>query len=378
MKARADSRLLLVLGVAIVEVFLNIGRMIYVDSYTYLRLTRFFLGEGGFVSPFVVMRPMVPLLSSVLTLVSHNIYLSFGLVSGFFWISGAVIAYKTAELIFQEGDLAMAVGLCYTTAPVLLLTGAAVMTDSAGFFFIGLAVYLTLKRERSEGNSHRTYFLDALICSVGLLFRESIIFALFFMFSKRLLKRKGILEFLAALLLVGVIELLYLGLLGFDVSVFFYKYSTSQRMARAGDWSVVSYAASFAIAYVTGVPAPQPYFISVNFWMWAVPTFIYVTFALIGLFSNAGGRGLLLIATFLLPSTLIWPEMSPRFSFLMWPAVVPAMIRGLDSALSKAPLSSQRKRGWCRIFIIMYIIAFAIVNTISILTSRGSLVYNGS
>lgn len=156
--------------------------MIYGDSYQYHGFAIFFLGKGGYISPHIVMRPMVTFLAPALTLVFHNIYLSFGLISGFFWISGTIIAYKIGQLVLEEKNLATAVALSYTTAPVLLLTGAAVLTDSAGFFFIGLIIYLTLKRERTRVVSSKTYFLDALICSVGILFRESVLLALLFMF----------------------------------------------------------------------------------------------------------------------------------------------------------------------------------------------------
>ena len=369
---RLNLSFLLILCVSLIEVFLNIGRVIYGDSYQYLGFAIFFLGKGGYIGPHVVMRPMVPFLASALTLVFHNIYLSFGLISGFFWISGTIIAYKIGQLVLEEKNLATAVALSYTTAPVLLLTGAAVLTDSAGFFFIGLTIYLTLKRERTRVVSSKTYFLDALICSAGVLFRESVLLALLFMFSRRLIKRKGFLEFLLAALLVGATELLYLHLLGFDISIFAYKYSKSQRIAPPGSWGFVAYAHRFAAAYVTSVPAPKPYFMSINFWMWTLPTVIYVAFTLLGFIFSKRKKNLMPIMLFLFPSSLIWPEMSLRFSFLMWPAVIPAMIDGMNTVLSRLPVIDQRAQ--YRSFILsLYIIAFAIVNTISIVTVHSSL-----
>jgi len=369
---RVNLSFLLVLCVSLVEVFLNIGRMIHGDSYQYLSFARFLLGKGGYIPPLVVTRPMVPFLASALTLVFHNIYLSFGLISGFFWISGTIIAYKIGQLVLEEKNLATAVALSYTIAPVLLLTGAAVLTDSAGFFFIGLTIYLTLKRERTRVVSSKTYFLDAFICSVGILFRESVLLALLFMFSRRLIKRKGFLEFLLAALLVGATGLLYLHLLGFDISIFAYKYNTAQRTAPPGRWGFVAYATSFAIAYVTCVPAPKPYFMSINFWVWTVPTIIYVAFTLLGFIFSKRKKDLLPIMLFLFPSSLIWPEMSCRFFFLMWPAVIPAMINGMNTVLSRLLFSDK----WAqyRSFILsLYIIVFAIVNTISILAIHSSL-----
>jgi hypothetical protein len=56
----------------------------------------------------------------------------------------------------------------------------------------------------------------------------------------------------------------------------------------------------------------------------------------------------------------------------MWPAVIPAMIDGMNTVLSKLSFIDQRAQ--YRSFILsLYIIAFAIVNTISIVTVHSSL-----
>jgi len=372
-KLRGNLGFLLVLCTSLIEVFLNIGRMIYGDSYQYLNFALFFLGRGGYISPYIVMRPMVPFLASALTLVFGNIYLSFGLVSGFFWVSGATIAYKIGQLILDEKDLATAVGLSFTTAPVLLLTGAAVLTDSAGFFFMGLAIYLTLKREQTKAVSHKTYFLDALICSIGLLFRESVVFALLFMFSRRLLKKKRFIESLFAMLCVGVVWLVYLQLLGFDANVFLQKYFLSQSMAKPESWGFITYVATFATAFAISVPVPEPYFVSASFLIWTVPTLIYAAFTLLGFIFSTRKKDLWAVMLFLFPSSVIWPEMSSRFSFFMWPAVIPAMISGMNIAFSRLrPVTKGIPRGF-KFFIFLYIIVFAIVNTWSTLDSHGSL-----
>jgi len=373
-KTRTNLRLLLILCVSLIEVFLNIGRMVPGDSYQYLNFALFLLGKGGYISPYIVMRPMVPFLASTLTLVFPNIYLNFGLVSGFFWISGTIVAIKIGQLTLEEKDLAAAVGLTYTIAPALLLTGAAVLTDSAGFFFMGLTIYVTLKREQTKAVSSRTYFLDTLICSIGILFRETVLFALLFMLSRRLIKRKGFLEFLLAILLVGAIELLYLYLLGFDVGIFLRKYSLAQQMARPESWGFVAYATSFAVAFTTSVPAPRPYFVSANFWIWTVPTIVYGIFTLMGFILTTRKKDLWVATLFLFPSSVIWPEMSFRFSFFMWPAVIPAMVSGMNIALVRLLRATGRKPQGSKFFIFLYMTVFAVINTLNTLTSHPSLI----
>jgi len=371
-KSRANLRFLLILCVSLIEVFLNLGRMVPGDSYQYLSFALFLLGKGGYISPYIVMRPMVPFLASAFTMVFRDIYLSFGLVSGFFWISGAIVAFKIGQLTLEEKDLATAVGLSYTTAPVLLLTGAAVLTDSAGFFFMGLTVYLTLKREQTKAVSSKTYFLDALVCSVGILFRETVLFALLFMFSRRLIKRKGLLEFLLTMLLVGTIELLYLHLLGFDSSIFLRKYSLSQQMARPESWGFIAYAMNFAAAFVTSVPPTRPFFVSVDFWIWTLPTIVYGVFTLVGFIFSPRKKDLWVAILFLFPSSVIWPEMSFRFSFYMWPAVIPAMVSGMNISLLRLLHVTRRASQSSKFFLFFYIAVFAVINTLSTLASHPS------
>ena len=319
---------------------------------------------------------MVPLLACPLIMIFDNVSLGFGLVSGFFWLGGAVVAYKLGLLLLGDKDLAAIVSLSYTTAPILLYMGAAVLTDSAGFFFIGLTIYLTLKREQQESVSSKTYFLDALIVCFGILFREVVFFALVFMLSRRLIKKKGFLEMLLAAILVGVFELMFLSMLGLDVSIFVNKYSVARQMYyySSDSWGLIPYLQSLWGAYVIRLAAPQPYFVSLSFWVWTAPILVFGTLGLLGFVFGSRRKDLLMCLLFLFPGSVVWPRMRPRFSFCMWPVVIPAMIIGMDFVFSKLPFFAHRNPWRYKICMYLCILALAIVNTVNIVINYRSLI----
>lgn len=379
LKVKTNPKLLLVMCICFVEVFLNIGRTLAGDSHRYVHFSLFFLGKQPFLSDIlhseiVAMRPMVPLLASPLILILNNIYLSFGLVSGFFWIGGAVIAYKLGQVLLKDKDLAILVALSYTFAPPLLIYGAGVMTDSAGFFFIGVAVYLTLKREQQDKISSRTYFLDAFIVSFGVLFRETVLFALLFMLVRRFWKKRGFFETLLAVIIVGVFGLLFLHLLGIGPGIFVHKYlRATQVHTPSEDWAIVPYLSSLKGAYVTIITPPKPYFTSLTFWIWTLPALLSGLTTALGFIFSQRRKDLFLCLLLLFPSSVVWPAMRARFSFSMWPAILPAMISGLYFALSRLPHAKERTLSNPKIYIYFFILVMGAINTIETLTRYTSL-----
>jgi len=372
-KAKTNLRLLFILFLSFVEVFLNIGRTLIGDSQRYVNLSLFFLGKYPFLydtmyTQIVVMRPMIPLLASPFIIILGNVYLSFGLVSGFFWVGGVVVSYKLGLMFLEDRDLATLVALSYIFAPPLLVYGAGVMTDSAGFFFIGLAVYFTLTRERQNGVSSKTYFFDALIVSLGVLFKESVLFALFFMIAKRFVKRKGFLETLLAATLVGIFELLFLHTLGFGLDIFIYKYLLATQVhTPSKDWGVIPYLISLIGAYVTNTVPSRPYFTSLIFWIWILPTLLFGLFTVLGFMFNARRKDLLICMLFLFPSSVIWPAMRSRFSFSMWPAVLPAMVSGAYLVFSRLPLPKERIISNPKIYMFFLVLCVGVINTVDTL-----------
>jgi len=378
-KARTNPKFLLILFLSFVEVSLNIGRTLIGDSDRYVNFSLFFLGKHPFLNDMwytqiVVMRPMIPLMASPLILVLGNVCLSFGLVSGLFWVGGVIVAYKLGLMLLEDNDLAALVSLSYVFAPPLLLYGAGVMTDSAGFFFIGLAVYFTLKRERQDRVSSKTYFLDAFIVSFGVLFRESVLFGLIFMTVKRFVKRKGFLETLLAATLIGFFEFLFLYVLGFGLDIFIYKYLLATQVhTPSKDWGIIPYLSSLIGAYVTNTTPSRPYFTSVIFWVWMLPALLSGLFTVLGLLFSVKRKDLLTYLLFLLPSSVIWPAMRERFSFSMWPAILPAMVSGAYLVFSKLPLPKVGIFSNPKIYIFFFILCMGVINTVDTLIRYPSL-----
>lgn len=378
---KANQRFVFILSVLVVEIFLNIGRRLRGDSTLYEGFSLSLLGRPAssyyyHYRSFVVVRPMVPVLASPLILIFNNVNLSFGLVSGFFWIGGTIVAYKLGQILLKDKDLATMIALSYVTAPALLIWGAAVLTDSAGFFFIGLTIYLTFKREQQERVSSKTYFLDALFVSIGVLSRESVSVALLFMIIRRFMKKKGFKETLVAAVLVGVFELSFLYLLGFGPHVFINKYLLATRVHRmtpSEDWGLIPYLSSFGRAFVTNTIAPSPYFVSFSFWVWTLPFLFYSVCTLVGLIFGARNKDLVLCLLVLFPSSVIWPAMTERFSFCMWPAIIPAMISGMNLVLSKLSFVTKRIPHGSKICLLLYISIFGVINTLATLSNYSSL-----
>jgi len=377
---KANRRPLFILSIGCVLIFLNIGRRLRGDSELYEGLSLSLLGREApsyYYShrSLVIMRPIVPVLASPLILISDNVDLSFGLVSGLFWIGGAIVAYKLGQILFQDDDLALLTALSYVTAPTLLMWGAAVMTDSAGFFFIGLTVYLTLKREQQEHVSSKTYFLDALIASIGVLSRESVVAALVFMIARRFMRKKGFKETLIATFLVGISTVFSLSLLGFGPDVFIHKYVLATRVHTwlHENWGLLSYISNLGRAFVTNIALPSPYFVSFNFWIGMLPFLFYGTCTLIGLIYGARQKDLIFCLLVLFPTSMIWPAMRERFSFCMWPAIIPAFLSGMNLILSRLSFVRPKTQHRSKICILLYVSVFGVINTLTTLVYYGSL-----
>lgn len=214
------------------------------------------------------------------------------------------------------------------------------------------------------------------LLALAFLFRETVLFALVFMFSRRLLKKKGFFEMLLAAIAVSVLELVFLHMLGLDVSIFVNKYSVARNMYDYSptSWGLIPYLHSLSGAYVMSLAAPEPYFVSLNFWIWAAPILIFGTFSLLGFVFGARRKDLFMCVLFLFPSSVVWPRMRSRFSFCMWPAIIPAMIIGADFVLSKLPFFAQRNPWISKICIYLYVFALAIVNTLNIVINYCSLI----
>ena len=370
---KVNARFLLVLGVAFVEIILNFGRTTP-DSVLYAHFSLFFVGRQPYL-PYlhiIATRPMVSLLASPLIFILGNAYASIGVISSFFWMAGTIVAYRVGRILLKDKDLATLVALSYAMSPTLLMYGAAVMTDSAGFFFKGLAVYLSLKREQDKAVTSKTFFFDGLIVSFGVLFRETVLFALAFMLVRRFLKKKGYVETLLAALAVGGFELSFLSLLGFDTKILIEKLFWQQYLEKHERvWGFLPYLSSLGRAFGTSTSTPTFYILSFGFWIWIIGILFLATSTVVGFIFSAKRKNLLMILLFLSPSSFIWPIMMNRFSFCMWPAVIPALIGEMNIVLSRLSSTLNRSPWSCKSYVYIIVFTLGIVNTIDMLARLG-------
>ncbi len=368
-KLRTNVRLLAVLGVTLVQIILNFGGTTP-DSILYVHLSLFFVGRWPYLPylDIIATRPMVPLLASPLIAVLGDAYTSIGLVSSFFWMAGVVVAFKVGKMLLKDDDLATLVALSYATSPTLLMYGAAIMTDSAGFFFTGLGIYLTLRREQDEAATWQSYFLDGLIVSLGVLFREAVLFALAFMLVRRLWRRKGYMETLLAALVVGGLELVFMGLLGFDTQILTRKLFWHQFVAEHERvWGFLPYLFSVGRAFGTSTVLPIFSIVSSGFWIWTVGILFLAASTVIGFIFATERKNLFMILLFLVPNSFIWPIMLPRFAFGMWPAVLPAMIGGAYLVFSHLPFTRERIPFNPKICVCFVVLLMGVINTVDAL-----------
>ncbi len=188
------------------------------------------------------------------------------------------------------------------------------------------------------------------------------------------MKRKGFLETMLAAIFVGVFEFLFLHLLGFDFGIFVYKYLLATQVhTPSTDWGVLPYLIGLMGAYVTNTVPPKPYFTSLIFWVWMLPAVFSALSSILGFIFNARRKDLVMCMLLLFPLSLIWPAMRARFSFSMWPAILPAMVSGAYLVFSKLPLPKKRIFFNPKFFIFIFIICMGIINTVDTLIRYHSL-----
>ena len=303
-------KIMLVLVVSLAEILLNIGR-VTPDSSLYIGLSKYFLGQQSRYDQIVVMRPAIPWMAAILS-PFFGLQLSYGLINASFWIGGVFVTYRLTRLLLANENQAVLASLLYTTSRPLLDYGAAVLTDAAGYFFIGLIVYLTFLREE-EPQERASYYADGFLAGLALLFRETALFALVFMLMRRVQKRKALIETLLPIGVVAIILIAYLHALGLNVGIYFHKYDVASLSYTTDTWNAVWWVETLVVAFS--------------------PLIIFFPLGL----ASTGKRRIALLGCLvvLLPVSLIWPVMSMRFSFCMYPCVIPVIVLGFHKFLSK-------------------------------------------
>ena len=303
----------------------------YVDSRDYIEDALFFLGKypnlTGVPRLRLLLRPLVPFLASLLSLAVKP-RIAFGLVNLVFWCASAVLMFYFTRLLTKSVSAAVASSVFLTSSIPLLILGAAIYTDMAGYFFILLGAFLIVKWDLPRAKLKRVV-VAGFIVQLGMLARESVASVLLFAIAWCILSRGS---FRRILLFVGIV-------VGLSVL-----------------WSTlvgVSYVQWYNIVGVNGgSPYPKLGFLlgadvllrSIVYAFGEIP--IVLLLSLLGLLRIRDFRELKIYLSFLVPVTLLivtWPVPGTRYSFILFPAILPLAGLGVEEAYSvilQSPLIS--------------------------------------
>ncbi len=158
------------MGTALLNISWTFGH-VYPDSYTYLRIAGYFLGDGE-VPGLLVFRPLVPFLASLLSPVI-GLEGGFAVVSSVFWLGTAVLLFEFARKLSGSEVVGFWAALLFNFSVPVLMAGAAVLTDMASWFFLTLGLYLVAPWRR-EGGLLRLG-VAGLVVAVGILAKETVL-----------------------------------------------------------------------------------------------------------------------------------------------------------------------------------------------------------
>jgi 4-amino-4-deoxy-L-arabinose transferase-like glycosyltransferase len=187
---------------------------VYLDSPGYVAVAQFFEGQDKLtgVGQFRLLRPVVPFLAS---LVNHfvSIRTSFGLVNLVFWCGASILMFYFTKLLTHDTNASLVSAALLTGATQMLLYAGAVLTDGAGYFSILLGMYLVIRWDLPRATLRRVC-IAGLVVALGILSRESVASILIFALVWTILSKGSIpraVIFMAIPILVAVLWSLAVG-----------------------------------------------------------------------------------------------------------------------------------------------------------------------
>jgi hypothetical protein len=328
-------RLFFVLGVTLIEIFLFFGRW-YSDSGFY---SDFSLTANA--PAYVAIRFMVPVLARPLVpLVGGPDSVAF--VNSILWIVGVLVAYNIG-MILQGKNGALLVALFFTTSVSMLAYGAAVLTDSAGYLFVGLGLLLVLKKPQRKTRAG----LEGAALQLGSFFHPTSLLGLIFLLGYRLRR----LWFLLATLLGAVIVLAAVAILAYAygmnefilhnvlpnvLNVFtqqaLLRPSTGPDILQGFAWTFGVSAPVQAIAHFILTGPQYGSILDVTRALW------FLAIAVIGFRYTNRKAPLAIYSLILAAFPLAAHQAIERYLFTMWPALVPMMVEGIRKLGEIGPL----------------------------------------
>jgi 4-amino-4-deoxy-L-arabinose transferase-like glycosyltransferase len=282
------------------------------DSEGYLLVARYFLGEEIASSALPLLKyrlfsPVVPFVASLLARFLPLEY-AFLFLNCFFWLLSVCLFYQFSKSLIRE-ELAYYCALLFATSLPLIIWGLPIMADMASFFF---AVLNCLLITRLLSNKRHTYLIIVLTIPLAILTKPNLVSLLLFFIlyavSQKQYFRIFPVVFGTLILIGGVYLYLDLGIEGFLT----YGYLRHQ-----GLFYVVN-----ALVFCFHWGLPLAFW---GFWLEKCKKSFYLTY---------------LIST--LACYLIFVH-NPRLIFIVYPAVLPLVVRGIEAGAYRLANRWQQK-----------------------------------
>lgn len=209
-RSKMPSLQLLVLILTPVEGLTHFAQL-YQDSPGYIKTAYSFLGTSPPV-PWRLLRPVIPFAASLLNSFL-DIRTSFGIVNVFLWSVTSLLMFRYARRLTGQEDTAFLAAAFFTTSVPMLIFGAAILTDMAGYLFVLVGVILLFNWNLLRA-SLRKVVVAGLIMTLGVLARETVA-SVFFVAVLWALMSKG--SWRRLLLFVAIplgLALIWSGLIG--------------------------------------------------------------------------------------------------------------------------------------------------------------------
>ncbi|MEM1538273.1 MAG: hypothetical protein QXK12_05225 [Candidatus Nezhaarchaeales archaeon] len=115
----------------------------------YTSVSLFLAGRAREYHPIGIYRPLVPFLSSLLlSFIELNV--AFGIVNSYLWLLATLLLFYFSRALLLDDGLAFYSSLMFTSAPILIIFGSAVMVDMGCYFFLLLSLFLIRYADRSR------------------------------------------------------------------------------------------------------------------------------------------------------------------------------------------------------------------------------------
>lgn len=367
----------LILAVAtLVEMVLNFARF-FPDSNEYIEFALKGYSTPGVIGKSVELRFALPYLAALLSriLPSLSLSASFAILNCMFWGGGVAVAYTLGKEL-RGRVFGLCCGLFFTTSVSMLSYGAAVLTDCAGYFFVGLGLVFVLCSVRS---TRTRSFLEGAVLTVGGFFHPTAFLGLLYDLVYRLRLRRYVFWVSIApiaLVVVAVVFGPFQRILSSFVTVllaFSLHKLPGPALQDALSWT---FEISWPFQLAQGVSAM----------MFNLGVAWFFVVVIIGAWKSSRRSLLVSYLLVLLAFPLVAPDFVERYLFVLWPSMVMLVVSGTGQ-IGRVPayvmralvrkLHSPRETALLGVladpyfYAVAYILVQGLVNTVAILSILG-------